>query len=173
MIALTTVTATKPATNFWKSALWAGLFSAIVAVLIAFAFPRDMIWLVIPAILLLGAAPVLGFQLAKGKIFSAWLPLLGGVLGFIPFIVPVVGWFLAPILWAVLVGLMTKGQSFGRLLLWSIIGLVLALVVWSAYAFLFGQDPTLWVGIASVLGISFWGGTVGAAMARYDHADEE
>lgn len=172
MIPLTTMTATKPAKSFWTASLYAGLFTAIVAIVQTFAMPNDMAWLFAVMALLLGVAPVLGFQLAKGSMFRPWLPLLGGLLGFIPAIIPVVGTLLAPILWAILVGLMTKGQSFGRLLLWSVIGLALGLVVVSAISYFFGQDPTMWVGPAWVFGLAVWGGTVGAAMARYDHSDE-
>lgn len=172
MIPLTTMTATKPTKSFWTASLYAALFTAIAGIVQSFAVPRDLAWLFAVGALLTGVAPVLGFQVAKGKAGSSWLSLLGGLLGFIPAVIPLVGVLFAPILWAILVGLMTKGQSFGRLLLWSVIGLALGLVVTSVIAFAFGQDPTRWVGPAWVLALAAWGGTVGAAMARYDHSDE-
>jgi hypothetical protein len=51
------------------------------------------------AFLLIGAGPVLGYQLAAGKLGQDWKTLLGGIIGFIlPLLSPIIIWPL--LVWA-------------------------------------------------------------------------
>lgn len=176
MATMTSGTATPtPAsrTNPWSASLYAGLLTAIVALILVLLAGVP----VVPALvgLLLGAAPVLAVQMATGGV-GQWKPVIGGMIGFILFVaglfVPgeAFGWvapvlaLLSMILWPILVGAMSARHSVGRLLLASLLGLVLAVVIFFVVASLMGQDPEGWVGTASIFALSFWGGTVGAAL---------
>ncbi len=147
-------------TNLWTAALLAGLFTAIAAVAFALLFQANMLWLYILAFLLIGVGPVLGYQLAAGKLGAEWGSLLGGLLGFILLI-------LGFLLWPILVGALTRGQSIGKLLLWSVLGFLAAAGVFLLVGTVAGQNPG-WVMHGWVLGTSAWGGTVGAAMVDSD-----
>ncbi|MGL4649639.1 MAG: hypothetical protein ACRC1H_09555, partial [Caldilineaceae bacterium] len=105
---------------------------------------------------------VLGFQLARGRIFSDWKSIIGGLLGSIP--------ALGLILWPILVGALTRGQSIGKLFLWHLVGLALAVAVFLLLGTFFGQDP-IWFYPGLTIAFAVWGGTVGAAMSSSPDAD--
>ncbi len=161
--------------NPWMASLYAGIFTAVVALI--YVFVTGMA--IVPALvgLLIGAAPVLAYQVRRGTLGANWKPVIAGVLGFILFLaaffVPpaVVGWatpvlgLLSMILWPILVGAMTDEQSVGKLFVFSLLGFILGLLVAFLVGLWLGQDPYAWVGLAGVMFFSVWGGTVGAAMA--------
>jgi hypothetical protein len=144
----------QPATNPWTASLWGGALTAIAIVAAQFFVGRDMPWLYIPSLLLAGAAPVLGYQIAAGKLGKEWLSIVAGAIGAI---VPVIGW-------PILVGLLTKGQSVWKLLLWSILGLAIGLIVFLLLGTFFGANPD-WINLGFPVAASMWGGSVSAAMA--------
>ena len=75
---------------------------------------------------------------------------------------------LSIILWPIVVGAMSPNQSVGKLLVASLLGLILGLIVVLAVILpLFGQNPSSWPGIAAILFLSVWGGTVGAALSAW------
>ncbi len=156
MVSTSTATEARPATNPWMASLYAGLFTAVAAIILSFLFQANTGWLWVLSMLLAGAAPVLGYQLATGRFGSDWKSILGGLIGGIP--------ALSIILWPVFVGLLTRGQSVLWLFLWSICGIVLGIVVFLLLGGIMGQDPS-WVGFGTVMALSVWGGTVGAGMA--------
>ena len=149
----------KPAISSTMTAIYGSLFTAIAAIAFVLLFAAGMLWLWVPAFLLFGAGPVLGYQFASGRLGSDWKSILGGVLGFI--LLP-----LGFLLWPLLVGLMTKGQSVGRLYGWSLLGALLGAVVWLLIGTLFGQDP-LWVGPGWIIGWATWGAFAAAGMASH------
>jgi hypothetical protein len=142
--------------NVWLTAVYAGGITALVALATALLFRAEIPLLYIPAFLLIGAGPVLGFDLAKSQLGTDWKPLIGGILGFILLI-------LGFILWPILVGAMSKTQSIGKLLVASIIGIVLGVVAFLILGSLIGQDP-IWVVAGFTLLWAVWGGVCGAAM---------
>lgn len=162
---MTTMTASqpasRPATSPWAAALYAGIFTAIAGIAFSLLFQAESPILYGLAFLLTGVGPVLGYQMAAGKLGSDWMSILGGLLGFV---VLVLGW----ILWPILVGAMTKGQSIGKLFLWSVIGFILGVVVLLLIGTVMGQNPS-WVAFGWTTGWAVWGGTVGAAMASSDN----
>lgn len=155
---MTTAVATKPAASATMTAVYAALFTAVAATAFVLLFSAGMLWLWIPAFLLFGAGPVLGYQFATGKLGGDWKSILGGVLGFI--LLP-----LGFLLWPITTGLLTKGQSVGKLFLWSLLGFVAGAAVWLIIGTLFGQNPT-WVGPGWVVGWAVWGALSGAAMVN-------
>ena len=110
------------------------------------------------ALLLIGVGPVLGYQLAAGKLGSDWKAIIGGILGSI---IPIVGQLL---LWPLFVWLFNRSFSLGRLYLGSIIGIILGAAVFFLVATLMGEDPYTWVGLAWALAASMWGGSTAAFM---------
>lgn len=159
MLPLTTMTASRPGANLWVASVYAGVATAVAAVATALLFQADMIALWPIAFLLIGAAPVIGVHLATGALGSDWKPVIGGLLGFILLI-------LGFILWPILVGLMGKGQSVGKLFIASLIGIILGVVVLLLVGTVMGQDPA-WIGLGFTLLWSVWGGSVGAAMVAW------
>ena len=152
----TSAVAAKPAASPWLTAIYAAVFTAIITAAFVWFFGAGMLILWILALLLIGAGPVLGYQMATGRLGGDWKSILSGILGFV----------LAPLsflLWPILVGAMTKGQSIGKLLLWSVIGFIVGVVVWFVIGTLFGQDP-VWVGPAWIVAWAVWGAFAGAAM---------
>lgn len=157
------------------ASLFAGIFTAVIALIYVLVVGMA----IVPAIvgLLIGAAPILAYQMRGGKLGADWKPVIAGVIGFILFlaafafpaatgwITPVLG-ILSMIIWPIVVGAMTEGQSVGKLLLFSILGMILGLAVAFLVALWLGQDPTAWPGLAGIMFFSVWGGTVGAAMAK-------
>jgi phosphoglycerol transferase MdoB-like AlkP superfamily enzyme len=165
MVSLTAVTATTSENSPWRATAYAALFTAIIALATALLFQRAIPILYLPAFLLIGAAPVLGYDMAQGRLGRDWKPLVGGLLGFV---LLVFGF----ILWPILVGAFSKQQSIGKLLLASIVGFVLGIIVFLILGTMVGQNPS-WITSGWVLLWAVWGGTCGAAMVAYGKPEEE
>ena len=159
MLPLTAMTATRPNASPLMASLYAGVATALAAFATALLFQAENVVLYVLAFLLIGLAPVLGYQLATGRLGSDWKPLIGGLLGFILLIL---GW----LLWPILVGAMTRGQSVGKLFLASLLGIILGIAVFLIVASMMGQNPS-WIGTGFVLLWAVWGGTVGAALTAW------
>jgi hypothetical protein len=159
MLPLTTMTAVRPTASPLIVALYAGVATALAALATALLFQAEIVVLYLLAFLLIGIGPVIGYQLATGQLGSDWKPLIGGLLSFILLIL---GW----LLWPILVGAMTRGQSVGKLFIASLIGIILGVVVFLIAASVMGQNPG-WIGTGFVLLWAVWGGTVGTAMAAW------
>jgi hypothetical protein len=166
MIPLTVATAsaeTEPVVrkvNPWMASLVAGLVTALLAVLFVFLFQTENPVLYIIGYLLIGAGPVIGYGLPSGRLGSSVPAMIGGILSFI---LPALSIFL----WPILVGALERTQSIGSLLVGSLIGAILAIVVFLLMGTFLGQDPMLWFAPAVVLLFSVWGGSCGAAMAAW------
>lgn len=155
MIPLTTMTATRTNANPWLASLYAGVISAVLAIVMTFLFPNVLIgWIL--AFVLIGIGPVLGYELATGQPLN-WKSLLGAVIGSI---LPIA------ILWPILVGALTEGQSIGKLILASIIAVVLGWVVFLIIATAMGQDPSFFP-FAFTLYSAVWAGALGALMTAW------
>jgi hypothetical protein len=152
----TTATAGSESRNVWMASAYAGVITALLAVVFTLLFQAEQLILYIIALLLIGAGPVLGYQLSRGKIFSDWKAIIGGIVGMI----------LLFIGWPILVGALSKDQSVGKLFLGSLLGIVLGVVVFLLLQTLFGQNP-YFVGTSWVLLSAVWGGTCGAAMEAW------
>ena len=163
MLPLTTMTATRTEPNMWLTSIYSGVITAVAGLAFVLLFQAEMPVLYIPAFLLLGAGPVLGYGFATGRLGSDWKSLIGGILGFLLLI-------LGPILWAILVGALDKTQSVGRLLLGSIVGLILGIVVFLSLGSLMGQDLS-WFGFGFIMGWAVWGGTAGAIMSAWGNPE--
>ncbi len=176
MILLTATTAMETSTRKWKVALFAGVATAIVAALLVSLVNTS----VLPALLglLLGAAPVVGFDLARGAFGRSWRPVVAGLIGNVlflaalfmpgaaPIMVPLLG-ILSMILWPIVVGAMVQAFSLGRLFLWSLIGLVLGVVaVLVVVAPILGQDPYAWLTPGAMVFWGVWGAAVAIGMGR-------
>jgi hypothetical protein len=161
MVSLTAVTATTTEKSPWRAMLFAALFTAIIALATALVFQAAIPWLYVIAFLLIGAAPVLGYQMADGSLGRDWLSLIAGIIGFI----------LTFILWPILVGLLNKRQSVWRLLLASIVGIILGVIGFLLLGTFVGQNPA-WVQWGWVLLWAIWGGACGAAMSAYAKPQE-
>lgn len=155
MTTMTTTVGTQ-SRNVWMAAGYAGLVTAVLAVLNALLFQWEQLILYIIAFLLIGAGPVLGYQLSRGKIFSDWKAVIGGIVGMI----------LLFIGWPILVGALSKEQSVGKLFLGSLLGFILGVVVFLLLATFIGQNPS-WVGTGWTFLWAVWGGTCGAAMEAW------
>ena len=72
---MTTTTATvgSERRNVWMAAGYAGLITALLAVVFSLLFQAEQLILYVIALLLIGAGPVLGYQLSRGKIFGDWV----------------------------------------------------------------------------------------------------
>lgn len=177
MLPFMTVAVARTNQNPWMTSLYAGLFTAIVALILVLVMGIP----VVPALvgLLVGAAPILAYQFSRGTLGSNWRPVIAGILGYVLFVAALflpaeavgvastVLALLSMIIWPLVVGAMMPGQSIGRLFLASLIGLILAVAIYFVVGLLMGQDPYGWIDLASILALSFWGGTVGAAMAAW------
>lgn len=160
MTSSTTVATAQPAAvNPWMASVYGGIITAVIAIAFHFLLPMNMPILWGLALLLLGVGPVLGYQLAAGKLGSDWKAIVGGILGSI---IPILGQLL---LWPLFVWLFNRSFSLGKLYLGSIIGMVLAFAVALVVASMMGQDPYQWTGLAWTLAASFWGGAAAAGMA--------
>ena len=175
MIPLTAMSATKSGSNLWVSSLVAALVTAVLAAVMVYTVGMP----VVPALLglLIGAGPIIGYDLARGNFGSNWKPVIGGVIGFILFvaaiflpgetfgiIAAVTGLLSTLIIWPIVVGAMSPSHSIGKLWIASLLGLIIGLAVVSAVA---GQDPNSWLKTAGVLFFACWGGTVGAALSAW------
>jgi hypothetical protein len=141
------------------AALYAAVATALAAIATALLFQAEIVVLYLLAFLLIGVGPVVGYQLATGQLGADWRPLIGGLLSFILLIL---GW----LLWPILVGAMTRGQSVGKLFVASLVGIILGVVVMLIVATAMGQNPS-WIMTGFTLLWAVWGGTVGAAMAAW------
>jgi len=159
MIPLTAATANRSSTNMWTSALYAGGISAVIAWIMVMLFKAEIPAGYILGLVLIGAGPILGYNLAKGSLLSNWGAMIGGM---VSFILPGVGM----LLWPIIVGALDKTQSIGKLFLGSLLGIVLAIVVFFILANTMGQNPT-WITTGVVFLFAVWGGTMGAAMAAW------
>ena len=159
MLPLTTMTATRPTVNPWMVSVYAGLATALIAFATSLLFQAEIVVLYVLAFLLSGTGHIIGYQLATGQLGRDWKSLIAGFLSFI--LLPL-GW----LLWPILVGAMTRGQSIGKLFIGSLLGFILGVVVFLVVATVLGQDPN-WIGIGFVLLCAVWGGTCGAAMAAW------
>ncbi len=175
MIPLTAMSTSKSSSNLWISSLAAAIATAVVAAVMVYTSGMP----VVPALLglLIGAAPIIGHDLARGSFGSNWRPVIAGIIGFILFVaaiflpgeifgilVAVVGLLSTLLVWPIVVGAMSPNHSMGKLWIASILGLLIGLVVVSAVA---GQDPSSWLKTAGVLFFACWGGTVGAALSAW------
>ena len=178
MTILTAMSAAQTNDDRWKVSLYAGLATAVVAFVMVLLKSVPFL----PALLgvVVGAAPLLGYDFARGVLGANWRPVIAGLIGNILFVagffVPheAFGWaapvlmILSMILWPIVVGAMSPNQSVGKLLVASLLGLILGLIVVLAVILpLFGQNPSSWPGIAAILFLSVWGGTVGAALSAW------
>ena len=163
MIPLAAVATTRPAASPWMASLYAGVATAVAGVITSLLVQMEIPWLYFLGHLLIGAGPVLGYQMATGKI-GAWKPVIFGLIGAI---LP----FVSIILWPILVGIGMKNQSVLRLLLGSIIGAVLAILVFLILGNAIGQDPK-WFATGYTVAAAFWGGSLGAVMVAWAKDDE-
>ncbi|MFN8495904.1 MAG: hypothetical protein U0350_50400 [Caldilineaceae bacterium] len=162
MIPLTTMTMTRSSTNPWLASIYAGVFTAIIATAFVLTFQAAVPALYIITLLLIGAGPVLGYQIANGTLGSEWLALIGGLIGGIP--------VLDIILWPILVGALSRTQSIGKLFLINIIGLIIGIIVFLLLTKVLNTQDPAWLGPAIVLGAAFWGGACGALMTAWRNA---
>ena len=162
-----------------KAAMYAALAAAVVSLLMVLLKGVPVLGALLGIVI--GAAPIVGYDFARGALGENWRPVIAGLIGNVLFVVGIVlpGVFtedigfvfvglivsiLTAIIWPIVVGAMSPNHSIGKLLLASIIGLILGLIVYFVVA---GQDPTSWPGIAAVLFWAVWGGTVGAALSAW------
>ena len=175
MIPLAAMSISKSRGNLWVASLAAAIVTAIVAAVMVFTATMP----VVPALLglLIGAAPILGYDLARGGFGSNWKPVIAGIIGNILFVIAiflpgetfgilaaVAGLLSTLLIWPIVVGAMSPSHSIGKLWVASILGLIIGLAVVSAVA---GQDPDSWLKTAGVLFFAWWGGTVGAALSAW------
>ena len=186
MTILTAMSAAQTNDDRWKVSLYAGLATAVVALVMVLLKSVPVLAALVGVVV--GAAPLLGYDFARGVLGANWRPVIAGLIGNILFIVGFVilqvvgfvepgaayGWtipalmILSIILWPIVVGAMSPNQSVGKLLVASLLGLILGLIVVLAVILpLFGQNPSSWPGIAAILFLSVWGGTVGAALSAW------
>lgn len=157
MIPLATMAVTRPTTSPWLASVYAGVISAIFAVITTFLFNSSLIgWII--TFLLIGVGPVIGYQLATRQSFNIG-SIIGAILGSIPIV----------LLWPILVGALTRGQSIGRLILGQLLGVVLGWVVFLIIATAMGQDPAFFP-FAFTLYSAVWAGTLAAAMTAWSEA---
>jgi hypothetical protein len=151
------VTATRSSANPWLASVYAGVISAVLAVVTTFLFPDILVGYII-LYLLIGVGPVIGYQLATGQGFN-WGAIIAAIIGSIPVI----------FLWPILVGATTKGQSIGKLILAQIIAVVLGWVVFLIIATAMGQDPAFFP-FAFTMYNAVWAGALGAMMTAWGEA---
>ncbi|MCY4409112.1 MAG: hypothetical protein OXC27_01515 [Caldilineaceae bacterium] len=179
MTILTATSVAQTSTERWKASLYAALAAAVVSLLMVLLRGVPVLGALLGIVI--GAAPIVGYDFARGALGENWRPVIGGLIGAVAFVIGIAlpGVFtddfgfvvagvpisiLTVIIWPIVVGAMSPNQSILKLLLASIIGLILAWIV----AFLAaGQDPTSWPGIAAILFWAVWGGTVGAALSAW------
>ena len=165
MLSLTAVTATPSSQSPWRAMGYAAIIAAIIAFATALIFQAAtsgfFVVLYVIAFLLIGAAPVLGYSLAEGKLGKDWKPLIGGILGFL----------LTFILWPILVGALDKSQSILKLLIASVVGFIIGVAGFLILATITGQNPA-WLQWGWVLLWALWGGACGWAMSAWAKPEE-
>ena len=152
-----TATASRAA-NPWLAAVIGGTVTALIVVGYALLFEAELGGWAFAVLALTGVGPVIGYQVATGRLGSDWGTLIGGVLGGI-----VLG-LAQVILFPLFVWLFNRSLSFGKVLLFSLIGLIVGMVVFNVVGNMIGQDPA-WYGFGLALTFSMWGGATAAAMA--------
>ncbi len=179
MTLLTAASVAQTNTERWKAPLFAAVAAAVVALLMALLQGVPVLGGLLG--IAIGAAPIVGYDFARGALGQNWRPVIAGLIGHIFFIIGVVlpGVFtedfgfvvvglvvslLTAILWPIVVGAMSPNQSIGKLLLASIIGLILGYIVAFIAA---GQNPTSWPTIAAILFWAVWGASVGWALSAW------
>jgi hypothetical protein len=110
------------------------------------------------ALLLTGACPVLGYAIATGRIGGSIAGMIGGIIGAIPLI--------GVILWPLLVGVLVRSQSIGKLFLGNLIGFIVGMALFFAMGSTIGQDPS-WFQTAFILMLVVWAGISGAVMTAW------
>ena len=159
MIPLTTMTVTRTETNPWLVSLYAGIFTAIAAAAFVLSFQAAVPALYIIIFLLIGVAPVLGYQVATGTLGDDWKALIGGLIGAIP-VVEIV-------LWPILVGALSRTQAIGKLFIANLIALILGILAFLILTkVLNNQDPS-WFPVGFTIAASIWGGACGALMTAW------
>ena len=178
MTILTATSVAQTNTERWRASLYAALAAAVVSLLMVLLKGVPVVGPLLGIVI--GAAPIVGYDFARGALGESWRPVIAGLIGNVFFVIGFypglfvedIGFFavgllvsiLTTILWPIVVGAMSPNQSIWKLLLSSIIGLILGLVAYFAAA---GQDPTSWLGISTILFWAVWGGTVGAALSAW------
>jgi hypothetical protein len=157
MIPLVATTATRSSANPWLASVYAVVISAIFAVLTTFLFPNVLVGYIL-CFLLIGVGPVIGYQLATGQGLD-WKSILAAIIGSIPIIV----------LYPILVGPLSKGQSFGKLFLAQLIAVILGWVVFLLIESAIGQDPAYFP-LAFTLYSAVWAGALGGMMTAWREA---
>ncbi len=162
--------------NRWKAPLYTGLATALVTLIMVLLIQVPVLSVLLG--ILIGAAPLVGYDLARGTFGANWRPVITGLIGNILFVVGLFlpaafAWtvpvfilsILSMILWPIIVGALNQNQSIGKLLLASLGGLILGLIVVIAVIVpLFGQNAYSWPGIAVVIIWAVWGILVGTAL---------
>jgi len=151
------MSATEPGSP-WLAAVLGAVFSAIVAFVASFLLQSDQLIPFVVALLVIGACPILGYAFASGRIGGSIGGMIGGIIGAIP--------VLSIILWPLLVGILIRSQSIGKLFVGNLIGIVIALALFFALASTTGQDPS-WFTTAFILTLAVWGGICGALMTTW------
>lgn len=162
--------------NRWKAPLYTGLATALVTLIMVLLIQVPVLSVLLG--ILIGAAPLVGYDLARGAFSANWRPIITGLIGNILFVVGLFlpaafAWtvpvfvlsILSMILWPIIVGALNQNQSMGKLLIASLVGLILGLIVVLAVILpLFGQNAYSWPGIAVVIIWAAWGILVGTAL---------
>lgn len=176
MTLLTAASVAQTNNERWKAPLYAAVAAAVVALLMALLQGVPVLGGLLGIVI--GAAPIVGYDFSRGALGQNWRPVIAGLIGNILFIVGVVlpGVFtadlgfvvvglvvslLSAIIWPIVVGVMSPNQSIGKLLLASIIGLILGFIVYFIAA---GQNPNSWPAVATTLYWAVWGAAVGWAL---------
>ena len=179
MTILTATSAAQTNTERWKASLYAALAAAVVSLLMVLLKGVPVLGALLGIVI--GAAPIVGYDYARGALGENWRPVIAGLIGNVAFIIGIAlpavftddfGFvatgipisIITVILWPIVVGAMSPNQSIWKLLVASLIGLILA---WIVSFFAAGQDPTSWPGLAAILFWAVWGGTVGAALSAW------
>ncbi len=179
MTLLTAASVAQTSNERWKAPLFAAVAAAVVALLMALLQGVPVLGGLLGIVI--GAAPIVGYDFSRGTLGQSWRPIIAGLIGNILFIVGVVlpGVFtadfgfvvvglvlslLSAIIWPIVVGAMSPNQSIGRLLLASIIGLILGFIVYFVSA---GQNPNSWPTVATTLYWAVWGAAVGWALSAW------
>jgi|GEM_PF-481719 len=72
---------TQPQISAWRASILAGIITALIASAFAILLQIEQPMMYIPAILLVGAGPIIGYALAAGRL--AILPLIGSIIGIV------------------------------------------------------------------------------------------
>ena len=164
-----------------NASMYAGLYAALVSLpLLWFLDGRPVMSAFLG--ILIGAAPVVGYDVARGVFCAEKRLIIAGLIGYTPFATSILFlnedrasvymvralFNLLPfILWPIVVGAISKNQSMGRLLGASLIGVILGTIVTLVAMSAFGGDPYFDSGILVFLIFSIWGGTVAAALSAW------